>query len=361
MFAINLFHHSKSKIISKFLFPCLFFYHFFAKFNLPNLINLFPMRKNHSSKKKDWFNQYLQALKNSFQRVWYWKFLWFWGILLPGGIGFNFSSGQIPWNEKDDTVFPFSLETFLSWIQTHWIITSLVIGLIIFLIIISWLLSAIARNGLIKSLNEIQDKQPEKFKQIWHFGKKGLTSILKLDLFFALITFLVIIILIFPLVILFYQVDHNLFWLIPTVGFIMLLVPIFILGGILLFYMKNIALIKIVLTKQKVVEVFKYSYQFIRKNLGEVLKLFLFRFFMSITKMIIALGLFIIILIFLLLLIVPLIVFHQAIAFWLWPVLTLVFSLILSAILIFSLIIKSIFSLWSLDFWVWWVKKTTGK
>ncbi len=319
-----------------------------------------------SEKKESWFSEYGDAFKDAFFRVWKYRWLWFWGILLPagGGMSFNnfgdFGGGkeQIPQQEMIEN-------QAVMFFQQNWGWIALGIAIFLLLMILFWILSAIARSGVIQALSEIQDHGKPisfDFKQVWKKGKKNMGRIIGLDLTIIVIILLAVLILIVPLIPLFASQAPALIAL--GVILILLFVLAMILVSMLVAYIKNIATVYIVLSDEKIITSIKKGYSLVTKNIKEALKLLLFKFFVGILHVVVVFAVIVSFIIIILIIAVPFIAISGGFEGLKQPgaITSAVFigGIILLAFIAASLLVKSIFALWSTDIWVWWTKKLGG-
>lgn len=300
------------------------------------------------TKKRLMLDQYYKTAKESFHRIWQNKTIWFWGLFVSSGMYFNFSG-----NHKEEQQ-PL-LEGFVNdvWVNYwNWILVGFLVFL--FLIVVVWIISAIARSGVIKELDKKQNNKKHKlsFKGIWKIGKTDFKKILALDLWLLAI---VIGILILDLVLMFLAFLSNSTGLMVSLGIILVLVTIAFF--ILLAILKPLALIFLVLSNLTIKNSFSKSWKLLKSNIGEYLKLILTLFIISILG-----GLF--------LMILGLIVgFLLAVLFGSFggfsgmnfpilaiPLLIIIVVLILAAFLA----IEGFLRLWRMDITIWWFKEIKG-
>lgn len=291
--------------------------------------------------------KYFDFVKNSLKRIWKHKFLWFWGIFLPAGASFNFNS---PFGEGDSS----EMQEFQNFASTYW--QWFVAGaILIFLISIGfWIISAIARRGVIKSLNRLQIEESPKdlgFKKVWQLGKKKFTQILGLDL--VVIFSVLIILAIIGLPIVFSVVAKNFVLMAILIG---LAVLIFIPVMFIVVFTQSISVVLISLLDEKIFKAIKKSLLLIKANIKESLKLVFVFIIMAILVSIVFMAfifttLFVFVLIGIILKLAG--VNDQAILFSLIPIGLLIFFAA-------SIFIKLFTSLWKTDIWLWWVKKING-
>lgn len=336
-----------------------------------------PIANYQAENGQDWLSEYVAAIKDGFIRVWHWKYLWFWGLLLPaGGFGSGFGSG---FNEKDiesdassgviksDAINYDELQDWLVsfWQQNHnqiILYTTITIIIVLSLVLIFWIFGAIARSGIIKALSEIQEQgQPKVFKSagIWRQGKANIGKLMFLDI----IIFLVICVFVLALISLFLIFGLFGSFILPL-GFCLLL-----LGVVFIFvvsYVNHMATVQIALTNQSAIAAIKSSLKLFGLKFKEVLKLF----FVELIRGLLA-GVIFFILTFTLvfseiLLVIPL-------GYWIYAIYqneqsfsSLMFLpgiLIVLLILFFIfciMLLRSFYSVWKWDTMVWWMKRNSG-
>jgi len=137
----------------------------------------------------------MEILKQAGKIVWQNRFLLWFGLLMALG-----SPGSFNINTGNNNEFGAPGEAAKNFFETHWQIV-LVIAILLFAIgIILFLISLIAKAGLVKSVNLIGHNKKTNFKAGWRSGKKYLGKLFKLAMLFFLATFLVVIILAIPVI-----------------------------------------------------------------------------------------------------------------------------------------------------------------
>lgn len=303
-------------------------------------------------------NDYYQAVLDAAKRIWINKFLWFWGILLPSGLMIeNSRNGKEESESVNFDILIFQLRQF--WIDNSaWIIAGLI--LFFFLIIILWLLSSIARGGVIDVLNELQEidaekqeklNQKEYFKKVWKIGKLRFKNIIKLDLLFFLI-FLILTTATVPPLFFAYKSQNPATLLLVAILAMLILVPLLLIIS----FTKNISLIYVALAKEKPSRSIEHGYNLLINNKREVIKLILtflvLTFFVGIfSGMVFA----VISLLFFLAFLGPTFLGSST-----GPINVLGIIMIGSLSLAIILWAKSFNALWNQDIWLWWVKKISS-
>lgn len=329
-----------------------------------------PEQKVQSQEKPE-FNEYVTAAKAAFARIWHNKWLWFWGIFLPMGAGFsaNFNMGNNDFGEEQGTdgYAGDFIATGKDFLQENIIWIILLIALVIVLNIFIWIISAIARSGVIQAIHQMQ--QPSKaitfkFKDVWRKGKKDVLKIITIDVLIFVGIFLIVLILATPVALL--GLNGNIVGAV-VVGILafILIIPIMILAG----YLKQMGAIIGVLSGEKAKKSIENGYVLVSKNVMEALKILLINFVLRLFHGFVVFGAIIAVAI------VGAIIFvfmgvviggYEDIFSNIQEnigVMIVAGSILGVLILIFigaSLIIKGFFSLWHQDVWVWWVKRLGG-
>lgn len=300
------------------------------------------------AKKRLKLDDYYQAAKKSLKRIWQNKTIWFWGLFVSSGMYFNFSG-----NHKEEQQPPpegFARDVWVNY--WNWILVGFIILLVLALII--WIISGIARSGIIKELDKKQNNKKHKlsFKGVWKIGKTNFKKILILDLWLLGI---VIGVLIFDLILMFLAFISNSTGLMVSLGLVLVLITIIFF--ILLTILKPIALIFLVLANLTVKKSFTRSWDLLKNNIKEYLKLILILFVVSIIggavlTLILMFG-------------GALVAFLFSIfggfsgvdiSFW---AISLLFILVM-IILFFILATEGLLRLWRMDIVIWWVKIIKG-
>lgn len=323
----------------------------FSNPNVPNDPNT-PNTQNNSN--KSWTTEYYEAIKAGFWRVWHNRYLWFWGLFLPAGAGmnnnFNFGAEE---ESMDFEKYMGDVSNFLNDYLT-WIVLGIAISLAI--IIGLWVLSAIARVGVILALDELQDPtRPAtfNFSKVWLEGKKKIVTILKIDITIGLAMLLILIILAAPVVALAFQQVLGGAILLGLLA-IALFIPLVFLSS----FMKKIAVVMCALSEVPALEAIEKSYRYVIKNFKEALKMLLSLIVLGLAQ---GLAAFIVL--------IPFMLIGIGLAFFSGESIEQNFqdpSVVVTAILFgaivlaVSLLLKAYFSVWIFDIWLWWTKKIGG-
>lgn len=150
------------------------------------------MDKNNKPAKKQ--IPFVEILKEAARIVWRNRFLLWFGLLIALGSpgSFNISGNEEHFGGKGEAARNF--------FETHWQMV-LIIALVLFAIgIILFLISLVAKAGLIKSVNLISQGQATNLKQGFRSGKKYWKKLLGIFFLFFLATFLVVVVLAVPVI-----------------------------------------------------------------------------------------------------------------------------------------------------------------
>jgi hypothetical protein len=294
-------------------------------------------------------DDYYKKFKSSFHRIWTNKFLWFWGMFLPGslGVGFNIDEQLAKFDSKE-------LENWQNFVLENLEILSFLFAMLLVFWLGIWCISAIARSGVIQTLSCLHNPKNRKklnCKLVWGRGKKHFRNILLLDVFVAMAMLIVFLVLLIPVAIMI-LVDNQ-------AGAIFLFITLlffFFFFMIFMNYLLQVSIIYVVLANMEILGALKLGTRLIMRNLPEVLKLFAILFLISVIQG----TVFLIFIAF----IFPF--WDKATGSWFsffinpsleWILTSFVAIVMLT---IFSLLIKAIFSLWIQDLWVWWVEEIGG-
>ncbi|MDZ7611365.1 MAG: hypothetical protein U5L10_01245 [Candidatus Moranbacteria bacterium] len=304
---------------------------------------------------------YFDIFSQAFKRIWKNPRIWFWGLLVPSGFTAQFGGGGSPTDEGQSDFSWAQMQSFLME-NIAWIAVGVLLFLLVFLAI--WLISTIARGGLIKKIDKMQNIKNEKsgFKEVWTLGRICFWPILKVDLLVAAFNFLIIlaasaalfgIYLIFP-----WNMNSG---DMPSVSAVLLAVlavlAIFVLM-LLLILSKRIAVIFVTTSNVKVLEAFKKAVRIILTNKWELIKLLFLFLFINILA-----GIAMIAASFGSLLIVaaPIALFAKLAGFSNAVIIMISGMAFVVIMLAIALFLKAFLSLWKLDMWIWWVKKICAR
>lgn len=200
---------------------------------------------------------YMEILKKSAAIVWQNKFLWWFGLFIalgsPGSFNFPGSDNQM---EKSGQ--------FVNVLKDHWQ-AALAAALAFFVLgIILYLLSLIAKAGLIKSVYKINLGRKAAFKEGWKEGKKYLGKLFLLGILTGIVIIIVLLVLATPAVYLFIIKS----W-ISAVILTLLAVAIFIPLAFVISVTEILAEYYIVLSDLKVWSAVEAGYNLLIKNISK--------------------------------------------------------------------------------------------
>lgn len=311
---------------------------------------------------KSWVAEYYEAAKAGFMRVWLNRYLWFWGIFLPVGFGvnanYNFNSRDFSSGENVDGYvqdFFVDIRNFISE-YAIWIILGVLLFLMI--LVLFWILSAVARSGVIQVLAGLQNPKEGityTFKTVWQKGKQRFVSIMMIDVIVGFSMMLILIILAAPIVFLVIQGRFGGAVLLGLLAFL-LYIPLVLLSV----FLRQVGVIVAVLSKTPAIRAIETAYIYVKGNIKEALKLLLTIIVLGIVQGIATFAA-----------VLPVIVIAIGVALFFVGfsggddftdsnnriVLIIAIALVVILILAIFLLIKSIFSLWVQDLWLWWTKK----
>ena len=218
------------------------------KMNNPQKNNLVP---ENSGKKID----FIEIFKRAAKIVWENRFLLWFGILIALGSpgSFNISSSQNDYANN---------ESVKSFMINHWQIILVTTILLIAIGIIIFLVSLIAKAGLILSVNAIEKNEAASFKTGWCAGKKYLGKLFRLFLVFLLTGITIVLVLATPVI--YFLANHLWIWAI-LIG--LLAIAIFIPIVFVLAFTNIFAGYYIVLSDLKVWGAIETGYNLLLKNL----------------------------------------------------------------------------------------------
>jgi hypothetical protein len=315
-----------------------------------------------SEPQKSWTSEYYNAAKAGFSRIWANRFLWFWGFFLPVGMGasfnYNFSPEESKFSEGNGVDFASAMEKFGSFVHEN--LTWFVIGFALFVVVsvLFWILSAIARLGVTRAIEQMQDPTSPityNFKEIWNQGKVGFGQILLLDFVIGLMMLLIGIVLSLPMFVMFLRQQFG-YLIFLAILAALIYIPIAILG----YFLKTSGVIVHVLSNVKIKRAIEIAYGYVSGNLKEVLKLVLTFFVLGLLH-----GVAVMAAIFSVIIVGAVLTFFfgvvigfDAIAGSSLVGVAVIVGVLLLIIFISALVlIKAIFSVWTWDIWIWWTKK----
>lgn len=305
--------------------------------------NLFSDPKNPT------LDDYFTNIKASFRRIWKNRFLWFWGLFLPGsmGIGFNLDEQLSGLEERK----VYDLQVFV--VNNLEAVAFLSVIFLFFWLSI-WYVSAISRSGVIQSLFCLQKPKNRKklgCKEVWRMGKKDFKNILILDFFMGIIILVIFLALLVPVAVMFLTDNQA-----GAIFLFITLLVLFFVFAVFMNYLLQISTIYVVLANVEILQAIGASYRLITRNLVEVVKLFSIFFLIGILQ-----GT-----AFLLIVTALMPFWGTAVDVWLelyqnsfanWALFSSAIMVLLTIIFLFA---KTIFSLWIQDVWIWWVQRIGG-
>lgn len=211
--------------------------------------------KNNTPQKKQ--IPYIEILKQAGRIVWQHRFLLWFGLLMALGSPGSFNIGG---NNED---FGKQGEAAKSFFETHWQIV-LVIAVVLFIVgIILFLISLVAKAGLVRSVNLVSQNKKTNFKEGWRSGKKYFGKLFKLAILFFLAAFIIVVILAVPII---YLVAVKSWFGAILVGLfaIAILIPIIFIFTLT----KVFAEFYIVLSDLQVRSAIEAGYNLLLKNIG---------------------------------------------------------------------------------------------
>ncbi|MFN2160111.1 MAG: hypothetical protein ACK2TW_09185 [Anaerolineales bacterium] len=129
---------------------------------------------------------YGNVLSRAWRITWRWKILWVLGFLAglgsgggggsPGNINYSADSGdfnQFPWKTTLSDIYP-GFEN-LAWDQiwpTVAVVVALIVCVLLLIAIALWVVSVIARGGLIAGVQQVEDDGSTSFRSAWRAGRK---------------------------------------------------------------------------------------------------------------------------------------------------------------------------------------------
>ncbi len=203
---------------------------------------------------------YLEIIKKAWNITWHNKFLWWFGLFLALGGGFNFNvTGQNNWaknlENKGDWLGNFLAE--------HWIAVAIAATILAVLAIIFLILKTIAFAGLLKSLIKIERDEKTSFRKEFKKGKKYFWRIIGAEIIISLVAFGIATILVVPALFLFVYFESFAFGLILSFLAMIIFIPLIVLAV----YLSRYARFYIVLSDLNIKDSLENSYKVFRKNI----------------------------------------------------------------------------------------------
>ena len=128
---------------------------------------------------------YGNVLGRAWRITWRWKILWVLGFLAglgsggggsPGNMNYSAGSGdfdQFPWRTTLSDIYP-GFEN-LAWEQiwpTVAVVVALILCILLLIAIALWVVSVIARGGLIAGVQQVEDEGSTSFRSAWRAGRR---------------------------------------------------------------------------------------------------------------------------------------------------------------------------------------------
>ncbi len=132
---------------------------------------------------------YGKVLSRAWQITWRWKVLWILGFLAAlgrgwGGSNTSYTTGQEDWSQQYGAQVP----------PAVWGIVAAVCCLAILIAIAVWVVSVIARGGLIAGVQQVEDESSTRFGQAWRVGAQRFWTLFGISVLTALPTLIMVLI-----------------------------------------------------------------------------------------------------------------------------------------------------------------------
>ncbi|MFH2104737.1 MAG: hypothetical protein ABII72_00675 [Parcubacteria group bacterium] len=207
--------------------------------------------------------EYFKILKRAAKITWQAKYLWVFGLFAGAGSGFSFNSSG---NWQSNDLGPNGKQAMTgakNFLTDNWIWVAVAILALLLIGLVFFVLSVIARGGLIHCVNHIETGQPTGFKDGLRAGAKKFLPVLGTALIAGLIILAAVVILGVPVGLLFYFQ--------MTLRAILLLIfalAIFIPLAVVLSMVGIWSWQYIVIEDKKVLESWRLGFDLFRHNLG---------------------------------------------------------------------------------------------
>jgi hypothetical protein len=289
---------------------------------------------------------YFQYAQRSFYKILELKHLWWWGIFISAGVQLGYNLPDQAQTDKITENYNLNSEQYLQFAKEY---AALILGglaVLVFLIILYWLFSAVARSGMLRALDILEGTTRRvSSKNIWYWGKERYKAVLLMDIIIQGMILLLFFVMLLPIV---YMYINQKTGGMLAISFlmIMILVPISLLAG----FIRNIAVVRISLVGQNTWKAIEQSYQVFLKRKTESAKIILMVMLIDFVKSAVMV----------LAALIIMVAFFGAHALLVDGdmksayVVGGFFGLILLIILLF---VGAIGSLWQMDLWLWWAKK----
>jgi MFS family permease len=225
---------------------------------------------------------YLEIIKKSWFVTWNNRYLWWFGLFLVLGGGMNFNlTNNGEWNNKIGE----NSNRLESLISQHWkLIIVLAISVVIAGLIL-FVLSLIAKAGLIKSLDKIEKKTGGSFMEGFGEGKKYFWKILLVGIILGFLILAVVVILGVPVALLF-SLNSPILAILAAFLAIFIFIPLIILAV----FIGKYSIFYIVLSDLEIRDSLENGYQVFRKNILPSIIMSLFFIPISIVIFILAIS-----------------------------------------------------------------------
>lgn len=200
---------------------------------------------------------FLEIFKRAGLIIWQNRFLLWFGFLIALSSPGNFYIGK---NNQD---FNKQQEKIKNFFEIHWQIAAIFMLIFIAIGIILFLISLVAKAGLVKSVNSISRNKKMNFSKGWHSGKKYLRKLFWLSILFSLTIFVIVVTLAIPVVYLFASQS----W-VSAVLIGLLAIAIFIPLIFIFVIIKAFAEFYIILSDLQVRNAIEAGYELLIKNFG---------------------------------------------------------------------------------------------
>jgi hypothetical protein len=125
---------------------------------------------------------YGKVLSRAWEITWRWKVLWILGFLASLGQGFGGGNTGYQFNSED-----WGRTTYVDYIPGEvWAILAAVACLAILIGIALWVISVMARGGLIAGVQQVEDESSTSFLQAWRVGRKRFWTLFGISVLVAL-------------------------------------------------------------------------------------------------------------------------------------------------------------------------------
>lgn len=200
---------------------------------------------------------FLEILRQSARIVWENRFLLWFGLLMALG-----SPGSFNINTDKNKLGPQG-DAIRSFFETHWQVVVFLALLFLVIGIVLFLISLVAKAGLVKSVNLLSQNRTTNFKEGWQAGKKYLGKLFWISVLFFLVTLALLIVLTIPVI---YLVATKSWISAVLVG--LLAIAIFIPLIFIFFLTKIFAEFYVILSGLGIRNALETGYDLLLKNVG---------------------------------------------------------------------------------------------